>query len=301
MKTRFWLGAAVALVATLPAGAQVELRWNFKKGDKFYIEGTSTQKQTVSFAGQKMPQEMKQRMVESFEVLEAGSERVVIKRTIESAKMEVGGPGGDQVEQVAKKMEGTSVTATLDPKARQVTKLEGFEELRKKVAEGNPLLEQIFSSVLGEETLRYGIADALLLYMPGKPVKEGDKWTSDGLLPMGPIGSATLKGEYTYRGKQKVDGKDLDKIEATWTLAYKPPKEGAGGALPFKINKGEFKSDKATATILFDGAAGRLVQRDVTIQMKGKLSMNAMGQDFEMELDSEQTAKSKVSDTPPSK
>src|SRR5262249_23034817 len=92
------------------------------------------------------------------------------------------------------------------------------------------------------------------------------------------------------------DGKKLDKIEAVSTLKYVAPKKAAG---PFGITKGDMKFDKSKATYYFDAEAGRLVQLENRVSGKGKLTMSVMGQELEVEMEVDQSAKGRVLDKKP--
>lgn len=294
MGQRYWIGVVLLVGMAVPAHAQVTLEWKFKEGDTFYVEGISDTKQTIKVAGQAMPQDMEQTIVESFKVVKVDGSKVILERKIESVKMKSAGPGAEEGEKVAKKMEGCTFTITLTPKNREVNKVGGVEELQQKVVGDNPLLKMMMSSILSEDALRHGISDTFLAYLPPGPVKEGDKWKSKSKLSLGPVGSLVMEGEFTYKGKANEGGKKLDRIDGTWTIAYSPPKED-GGAMPFKITKGNIRAEKATGTYLFDAEAGRLVSRAFNMRMKGTMSISAGGQDLEMELEGDQVMKNKVS------
>src|SRR5438067_1226448 len=52
MWRQHWLTAVLAMgTVAVPASAQVQLQWKLKDGDKFYLETTSTTKQTMKLMG----------------------------------------------------------------------------------------------------------------------------------------------------------------------------------------------------------------------------------------------------------
>src|SRR5262249_11337834 len=114
---------------------------------------------------------------------------------------------------------------------------------------------------------------------------------------LGPIGGFSSEGHYTYQGKTRLNNRDLDRIDATWSLTYAPPKNK--GAFPFEITKGEFKTPTAKGTYYFDTDAGKLAQVERQYSMKGTLTMSAVGQEIEMEIEMNQTSKVRLLDKPP--
>src|SRR5205807_2206316 len=134
-------------------------------------------------------------------------------------------------------------------------------------------------------------------FLSDKPVNKGDKWRRTSKIPLGPIGSFTSEGEFIYQGKSKFGNQDLDRVDASWTLTYALPKEKGG--LPFEIVKGDFKTPSAKGTYYFDATNGKLIQVERKYSMKGTITMSAMGQELNMEMEMEQTSKTRLLDKAP--
>lgn len=303
MRARYWMGVVLIAATALPARAQVTLAWKWKEGDVLYAETISKAKQSINFGGNAMATESERRMLDSFRVNKVTDGSVVLTETIESAKIKVegGAGGGEMMEQVLQKMEGSKFTVTLDLPQRKVVKVEGAEAAAKKAIGDNPLMRQMMGGVFSEDTLRNSLEELFLAYLPGKPVKEGDTWTRKSRTALGPLGGVDIDSQFTYRGKVAVGDKQLDKIESTSRLKYIEPKKPAAGAAGFGFTKGNMKFQDAKATYYFDAQAGRLVQVESRFGGKGKLTVSAMGQEVEVDVDMEQSTQGKVLDRKPTR
>jgi hypothetical protein len=284
--------AVVALpVLSAPAGEGVKFELKFKEGETFFVETTNNSKQTMTFAGMKQDSDSESTTITKFKVLKVDKDATVIEQTIESIKNKTSGglPGADKI---MDSMKGQTFKLTLNAKG-EVTKLEGYDEFIKKLGSDNDTTAKLLKSFMSEDTLKASAAENFA-FLPDKPVNKGDSWKRTQSVPLGPLG--TLKGEtsYTYKGP----GKDGEEISAEQSLAYSPPKEDDSG-LPFKITKGEMKADKASGTMVFDVTKGRLVRTDSTMKMKGSLTFEVAGTATTLDLEIQQTSKSRVSDKSP--
>src|SRR5262249_9329730 len=145
-----------------------------------------------------------------------------------------------------------------------------------------------------EETLKRGAEEAFG-FLPSGPVSKGQKWNSEALVPMGPIGTFKTKTVYQYRGNTS-SGEEID-LEAS--LSYTPPKSDAGADMPFKVLKGDLKAENAKGTIIFNATTGRLVSYSLNMTIKGVLTLEVMGNNVTMDLTQEMQSRITVSDTPP--
>jgi len=293
MSQRCWLGVLLLAGATaVPAQAQVTLEWKLKTGDKFFLEKVVTSKEAVKFAGQDVLTEKEETARDSFKVTQANDDAIVLERKIESAKIKAQGPGAEILDKLSEKKVGCLFTVSVNPRQRKVTKVEGVEAFLQKTFGDNPQLRQMLGGALNEAVFAAEMEDLLTAYLPERPVKQGDKWKHKSTVPLGPLGSLAAENEYTYAGKKSVDGKELDLIERTSTMKYVAPKKG--GALGLQVSKGDLRIDGAKGSVLFDAARGRLVQMDGRFTGKGTLSVSAMGQDFDLELELEQSLKARA-------
>src|SRR5262249_51114933 len=151
----------------------------------------------------------------------------------------------------------------------------------------NPAMKPLLEQILSEKAL-IEMADPTFAAAPGKDVKIGDKaWTKESKLDMGPIGTYDNTYEYSFAGKDDKN-KNLDKITVKTNLKYIPPDDKAAGGLPFKIKSADLKSSDATGTILFDAAKGRVESSEMSLKLKGNLSIEIGGQTTNVELTQDQ-------------
>jgi hypothetical protein len=286
-----FLAVAAIYAVSAPAAEGTKIELKFKQDDTFYVESISNTKQTMEFAGTKQDSESDSTTVTRFKVLKSDKDGTVIEQRIESIKNKTtgGAPGADKIMDALK---GATFKLTLDAKG-EVTKLEGYEDFIKKLSSENDATAKMIKAFMSEETLK-AAASENFAFLPNKPVSKGDTWKRSQSVPLGPLG--TLKGETTYT--DKGPGKDGEEIALEQTLTYSPPKEDDAG-LPFKITKGEMKADKASGSLVFDASKGRLVRSDMTMKMKGSLTFEVAGNATSINLEMQQTSKSKVLDKSP--
>ncbi|OAI53058.1 hypothetical protein AYO44_16320 [Planctomycetaceae bacterium SCGC AG-212-F19] len=281
-----WMVLALAIGLVGPAQAQVKLEWKFTQGDKFYMENVTSLKQVMEIMGQKVPMDTVNTTVSSFKVLKAAPDEVVLEQKIESVKIKAAQGAAPQA-QVAEKMTGSVFKVTLNGKG-EVTKLEGFDELIKKLSENNDEIGKLLKAILTEDTMKQGVQEAFS-FVPGKPVNKGDSWKRQMRVAMGPMGTFIVDLEYTYQGK----GKDGEEVAVKGSYSYEAPKAGAGG-LPFKVTKGEFKTDDAKGLLIFDTTQGRLVRHEFKSKLNGTMSIGIGDQNATMDLKQETDTRIRV-------
>ena len=299
MSLRLGVGAFV-LVGLTALPAQAQMQWKFKEGDKLYQDAAIKMNQVMKFMGQEVKQDIDIANLVSWNVKKKNADgTVVIEQTVESMKLTGGALPID--DKFFDKMKGMTFTITLSPKG-EVAKVEGYAEGMKKLLGDNlgdnPIAAKMFEGMMSEDNIKKQFAD-LFAFLPDKPVQKGDKWARKMSQPLGPIGTLTSDRTYVYDGQATVDGKTVEKIVFTETIASTaPPAKGAGG-LPFEITKVNFKADKAGGTIYFDAEAGRLVRLEQSMKLKGSMTFSIMGNNLDAEIDQDMTSVTKVSDKKP--
>jgi len=302
MVRRSWVGVLVLLctaAATAPALGQDKLEWKFKEGDRFFLESVTDMKQAMKVMGQEISMDMKMTAVNSVTVKKKNDDgSVVLEQKIEAMKGDMSGPMGDMsLEDQFKGLIGAAYTVTLAPNS-DVTKVEGLKELMEKVGGDNPIVAQMMNNMMKEDNLKRQLA-ASFSFLPKKPVKVGDSWDLKTGVPLGPLGDFKVEQTFTYRGMDKVDGKDVAKIDSTAKLTYTPSKE-KNPAMPIEVTKADFKSTDMKGTYYFDPAAGRLVKNEVKMRFAGSMTMSAAGNEMQMEMDQNMTTTTTVKDKIPS-
>ena len=313
MQHRRWLFSVVVLaVFAMPALAQekpVNLSWKFEKDKTFYQEMTTKTEQTMKVMGQDIKQNQTQKFVISWSPVKQEADKSwVVKQKIESVMMDID-IGGNRIQYDSSKDAGSSnpladffkalvgseftITIGADMK---VSKIEGRADFLTKLTTANPQMKQLLEAILSDDALKQ-MADATFAAIPNKEVKKGDTWSKESKLNMGPVGSYNTTYKYTYEG---TDAKDkVEKIKVETTLAYTPPVDAQQGALPFKIKAADLKSDKSSGTVSFDAAKGRIESSTMTLDLKGKLSIEIAGMTTDVELTQTQTTTVKTTDKNP--
>ncbi len=96
-----------------------------------------------------------------------------------------------------------------------------------------------------------------------------------------------------------MGGKSLDKITFAIASTYVPAKQGEAGPFPFQTTKSDLKVEDHKGKVYFDAAAGRLVQSEVTMRLKGSATIVANGNTLETEIQEDQTLKTRLLDQLP--
>jgi hypothetical protein len=274
----------------LPAPGQTVLQGKFKAGDTFAFTVQEDLKFTYDILGVKHTSAASATAVRRFTVLESHSDGTAVVRVQEKLdKLTATGPLAEPMRDYWKLMDGGTYTLTLGPR-QEVSKLEGYEELLRQLAAKDPAKAQLLRQAKkGEENLRRDLEEELA-FLPEKAVRPGDKWTKEAPLPFsGPMGEFARVTTYLYEGPS--NGKERIRMEMA--LSYKPPAKGSG-LLGLEILRGTLKTESAAGSILFDAAAGRLVQRDQSLRFKAVLTASSLGQEVDFALEIDRTVRSRL-------
>jgi hypothetical protein len=302
---------ALIALSALAAPAPDELpgyRWRFEQDRPFYVEVTTQTRQTMKVQGNDVCQEQKQTFYYCYTPLRRQGGGWVIRQTVEGVKMEID-VGGNKIAydstQLAannpladffKALVGWETLLTLGPDMK-VSRVEGVEELRKKLAAANPQMGALLGQVLNEDTAREMSGD-LFAVLPGRDVVRGDGWARHSRLDMGPIGRYAVTHEYTHGGN---DG-PLTRFQiANVVFRYEPPAADKAGGLPFLVKNANLKGKGATGRVLFDTVKGRVDRSEVTLEIQGGMTLTVGGQDTEVELQQVQKTTLRTSDASPIK
>jgi hypothetical protein len=292
----FGVVCVLALTA-LPARAQVQLEWKLKEGDSFFLQTDSKFVQILELvgkeAGKEIKQEIQQTTLLQFKVEKKDEKTGVltVRETIEGLMVK-GGTGASIADE---KIQGAAFTFTLSPPKMAVDNFQGYAEFIKKASGDDPEIAKTMKAILSEDLLKVSAKEAFS-FLPEKPVKEGDTWGADRSIkvPIGPLGTMDVVNTYKYEGKDKVGGKEFDKISFTTAVTYAPPKEDSG--LKFKVTKGELKTEGAKGKIFFDREAGRLVQYETELKTTGQFTISINNVPLETKITKqEQNIKATVS------
>jgi hypothetical protein len=272
---------------TAPAQDPGTFQWQFKEGDKFYLENVTAVKQTMEFLGQTIPVESENIIVSSFKVLKADRDTVVLEKKVEGAKAKAA--KGLPLPNLNEMMQGMTFKVTLNRQGT-VQKVEGREDFLRRLGQDNEELAKLFEAMISEDTLKQDFQEAFA-FGPGKAVVKGDSWKRPITVPLGPMGSFLVESNYTYQGKA-ADGEE---IAVKQEFTYKAPKGDAGG-LPFKVSDGKFKTEESTGLIVFDPVKGRLVRYEMKARMKGTMTITVGDQEAMMTMEQRTDTRIRVMD-----
>jgi hypothetical protein len=296
-RRRAFFIVSALLTAALPAWAQpeVKLAWKFKEGDKFYLSTLSTIKQSMAVrqlpgpldkdfkfdketldkfvADKESKQDLEQSTLFSVTVQKVNPDgSAVLEQKVESVGIKALSSGATAPdEKIAQQLVGASFKVTLGPGGR-VEKVENFDDLVKKIAEGDAAMQKIVQSVLSPENLKQSSGD-VFSFLPDKPVKPGAKWELTTRTLLGALGGLATTKMYTYEGPQPLDGAQRDKITFTAATKYEAPEKADTAALNYQVVKGDLQTPVFSGSIYFDNDKGRLVQSEMVMELRGGIAL----------------------------
>lgn len=143
-------------------------------------------------------------------------------------------------------------------------------------------VDEDFRSMLDPEK-RTKAAKKALEYLPSKPVKPGETWEHTVDADLGGGQTLTITSTLTYQGEVDVNGKKLHKIVSK-------PKDVSyfmdpNAKSPLKVTNSELKPTEGAGEILFDVNEGDIVQRQSSMRIQGKLTLDFGGQQLPGKLD----------------
>ncbi len=290
-------GIAVLFVGAIamPARAQTRLEWKLQAGDQFFLQTASSLKQTIKSLPSTPTEETT--TLDRFKVVKQDAHQLALEKTLLWRKFQTGRAQAERNAQIDKKLEGAVCTVVAEPDLRKIAQVFGFDNHLTKSFGDQPELKNTLATTLGDKAVKQELENDFAAFLPGRPVQTGDRWQAKTILSFGPMGEFRADGDYTYRGKENLEGKPLDRIDVTWTLHYEPPSKDSG--LPYTIKKAELKTEKAEGTYFFDADRGRLVLFRRTVVVKGSLDVTLGGDDVQMDLQAEQKGTVQVLDKDP--
>jgi len=156
----------------------------------------------------------------------------------DSSKKETGATTNPGLTDFYNNLIGTEFTITL--KNGIVEKVDGKDDLLKKLGNANAQMEALLKKVLSDDALKQ-MSDPTFGLAAAKEMKKDESWEKKAPVNLGPIGSYDLTYKFTYKGKDDVK-KELDRIEVLPTMTYKAPTEGGEGLL-FRIKGGTLATE----------------------------------------------------------
>ena len=292
MRTAPALAALILFAAPAAAADPVNLKWALKEGDSFYATTVQEIDQNIKVMGQTVNQKMSTTTVAKFTVKAVKAGATEVQMTYTQVKMEgplaAAGAGA-----LSDRFKGAALTATFD-KNYEITKFEGYDKFLDKLSDGDDMMRKVFAAVMPETAVRL-LFSQVFVASPKDKLEVGDKWSRTDKVPLAGLGNLTNKTQFTLDSAKG----GVATVKTTADVTFKA---GEGGdVLPFKITKADLKSDEVKGTILFDTKAGRLKSSSTTMKLKGAMTIEAMNQEIEAEIDQKATTKVELSDKNPVK
>lgn len=277
-----------------PAGGPKQsFRWKFPApGGSFTLETTTDLKQTVKVTKQeetKLVQRCTLTCSYTVEQAQADGESTTLLQKIEAVRVQapVGSPPG----KIYQQLEGATLKLTLN-KSCQLIRLEGYEDLLKKVAGDDPNVRRVIQAIVSEESIRRSIEESFA-FLPTDEVAPGQSWERKFTGSLGPLGTLSIVNVYTYERPETEGGQILQRISVRPQIVYNLPKAESAG-LPFQIPSGQVRVVQAGGLLWWNAAEGMLARSAMTLHLVGKLAVKARDQDAVLDLDSEQTVEIKL-------
>jgi hypothetical protein len=232
------------------------------------------------------PQEGETTVVLSFFVENKTDEGLLLKQTIEGVLEKT----GDKDPVPDEKSAGAVFTLLVAPDG-EIRKFDGYDAYIRKLAGEDEMARKTIQALVTEESLKR-TARELFSFLPERKVKEGETWERSIEVPTGPLGQLRFVNTYKFDGQGDLAGKKVDKIGVTTTIDYKAGKPDP--ALGSSVLSGEMKVEDGKGTVYFDAAAGRLIQIESKMTLRGRMILSVSGTNVEAEMQREQTNKTAV-------
>jgi len=278
---RMLLTAVVLCLGAAPTQAQTTLRYQFKAGDKLNYDMEQKTDVKMNVGGQDMTMKVHQHIGMTWKVLEVSPEgKARILQKIEGIRMTMDAPGllgkveydskigkepegpiGKALGPIFTALSGSEFHVTMNARGEisDVQVPERLTEVLKKAAGGVPGLGEMFSADSLKRMINQGG-----VVLPKEAVAKGMTWTQKMDTKM-PFGTMKVTNTMTYDGPAG-EGKNLQKIAVSPVVSLDPD-PNAPIAIKMKGGAGE-------GMALFDNAAGRLVEVNLTQDMRMEIGQD---------------------------
>lgn len=276
---------ATAVSATQQPGARQSFAWNFRVGEQFQLETTTELKQTIKVTNQEaFQQEQRLTLVSNYVVAQKDNDSCALEQTIVSIKVQ--NPTGGAPGKFYQQLEGSKLRLTLTNKNREL-RLDGYEDMLKKVAGDDPNVRRVVQALLPEETLRRSLEESFA-FLPPESIALGESWERKLVASLGPLGTLNIVNTYTYE-KTEMDGnQSLHRFSVKPKITYSLPKSDSTG-LPFQVTGGDLRAEGASGTLWWNSVEGKLARSEMKLKLAGKLKIRAKEQDATLELQNDQS------------
>lgn len=286
----------LAVLTGFASGQEVRLEWKLSKDQKFFVDSKVTISNNVEALGKQATEKTERSTLIQVTVLEKNDQGLVLEEQFESIALAV----RDEVpaNRFSTLLKDAKVKVSLDPRMK-ITRIEGLDDLLKKLAGEDAEARKTVQSLFSEEMLRRTVEE-LVQFLPDGPVKPGATWNRESLEKIDPLGQSKRNVTYQFEGQDKIEGtgENLEKITFNGTVSFTADKQPSG-SLPFQVLKADLKGDDLRGKIYFDAARGRLVSLESRLTLKGPLTIKVGEITVDAKSNQEITILTKVSDQRP--
>ncbi|MCA9147131.1 MAG: hypothetical protein H6823_18965 [Planctomycetaceae bacterium] len=296
-RTALILASTALLLSPSLLQAQVKLEHKFPDGRKTTQNKYVKVEQTLTIAGMEIPSTSEQNVTSSemngkrkadgtlesvhkIESLQSTIEVAGMKLKFDSVNADAPPPGTalDALIDVLKAVAGSSWTVTYG-QDNSVLSVTGGEDALKNLPEA---LRAATAKQFSDEHLT-NESNQEMRVLPDGPVKQGDSWEREETVFFDSYQSMTFTTVYKYEGTIEKDGKTLDQISSkTTTVSYAMAGESPS---PLKIVDSQLKVTDSGGTLLFDRAAGMVIDRKDIKHISGSLKCEINGMELPGKLE----------------
>jgi hypothetical protein len=250
--------ATAVIAAPVPKAARVDLNWKFTKGDTFYVRYEAEHTEASGGPGGDKS-EVRRVCVWRFQVLEAAATETKLELEFVSYHVGTRPAGKPYRMNEVKAASGETVTVTLD-ETRRVTKVVGMPRVARAVAD--PLARRFLS----DDQMRPELTD-LFRSCTDTPQSVAGEWTAKGVQPIGDglVAKVEFRGQLaSVKGDvATVTGEEDVTVEPDPVLVRQLRIPALGGV--------RLTGMKNPVRVTFDVKAGRLVSREATRELSGRI------------------------------
>jgi hypothetical protein len=271
------------------SGEQVELKLNFKPGDK-YLYSTQVSQKINSMGMTGMDQSMLMEMVYELtgadgnnKMLTVTYSHIQMKNTTPMGVMEYNSKEGSKKDAGMGFMDsliGKSFSLSIAPNG-DIVKVEGLDNLVKSITGMDKSVKAEVENQFSDTAIKLMMQNSFDIY-PGKPVKVGDTWSKKSIMGFSGFNIAV---ENSYALKSVSGGKATISVTSVMTLPKSDMGETSGAPMKMEMD------GKQEGTMDIDIATGQIISGKTQQTITGKLS--AAGQVMPMDIKGDITISSK--------
>jgi hypothetical protein len=306
MKTKLFASLLLLSSFSLIAQDAVNLKFNFKTGNKYKVKTTSEQSIATSMNGMQQTMSTSNISYMSLVPLALGQKSISCDITFDSIQTSTSGamsikinsnkPGdikssnmNDVMNEITSRLCKSHFKVILSYDGKVIA-INNIKEVNDAVTKGldsltgqfAPMIKMQANMMISETTIK-GMIEANTAYLPSKPVKIGDPWNTQYVQSAGGVG-------FTVATNYKLDSKNGEIAEISGNATLEP-----AGTAPMEINGGKMSYDVrglSVGNLKVNTTTGWIITNNSKSHMKGNMniSMNGNEMSIPVEIDSKSEA-----------